>query len=188
MTGPGGFRRLGGERVWQGVVIGLDVDRFAAPDGTEFIREVVRHPGAVSVVPVLADGRGVLMVRQYRAALDRDLLEIPAGKRDVAGEAPEITAARELEEEVGMVAGRLERLGEFFNSAGFCDEHSIVYLATALTPCGTTAYGVEEEHMTIEVVALDEVPRLIAEGTLVDAKSIIGLLLARERLAGAAAR
>ncbi|MGH9157944.1 MAG: NUDIX domain-containing protein [Acidimicrobiales bacterium] len=181
MSGPGRFRRLGTERVWQGVVIGLDVDRFAAPDGTEFTREVVRHPGAVSVVPVRDDGR-VLLVRQYRAALDGELLEIPAGKRDVAGEAPEITAARELEEEVGMRAGRLVELGRFFNSAGFCDEHSIVYLATGLTACPTTACGVEEEHMTIEDIGLDEVPLLIADGTLVDAKSIIGLLLAREHL------
>ncbi len=178
-----GFRRLGGQRVWQGVVVAVDVDRFAAPDGSEFEREVVRHPGAVSVV-ALMDGhpRRVLLVRQYRAALDRELLEIPAGKRDVAGEPPEVTAARELEEEVGMRAGRLEELGRFHNSAGFCDEHSIVYLATGLTACATTAFGVEEEHMTVEQVALDDVPALVADGTLTDAKSIIGLLLARDRL------
>jgi 8-oxo-dGTP pyrophosphatase MutT (NUDIX family) len=181
--GPASFRRLGGRRVWQGVVIAVDEDRFAAPDGSEFTREVVRHPGAVSVVPVVGEGRRALLVRQYRAALDRDLLEIPAGKRDVAGEAPELTASRELEEEVGMRAGRLERLGEFYNSVGFSDEHSIVYLATDLSPCATTAFGVEEEHMTIEEVGLDEVEDRMADGTLVDAKSIIGLLLAREHLA-----
>lgn len=186
MTAPG-FRRLGGERVWQGTVIGVDVDRYAAPDGSEFAREVVRHPGAVSVVPVLDDGR-VLLVRQYRAALDRDLLEVPAGKRDVAGEAPELTAARELEEEVGMRAGRLDELARFYNSAGFSDEHSIVYLATGLSPCATTAVGVEEEHMTIEKVSLGDVPALIAGGDLLDAKTIIGLLLAREHLHGRSRR
>lgn len=182
---PKGFRRLGGEPVWQGVVIGVDRDRFAAPDGTEFDREVVRHPGAVSVVAARADGT-VLLVRQYRAALDRELLEIPAGKRDVAGEAPEVTAARELEEEVGLRAGRLEELGRFYNSAGFSDEYSIVYLATDLEPCASQAFGVEEQHMTVEEVALSQVGDLIARGELVDAKSIIGLLLARDRLGATA--
>ena len=86
------------------------------------------------------------------------LLEIPAGKRDVAGEAPEVTAGRELAEEVGLRAGRLELLAEFYNSAGFCDEHSCVFLATDLTEVATDLQGVEEEHMTIERIALADVP------------------------------
>ena len=126
----------------------------------------------------------VLLVRQYRAAVDRVLLEIPAGKRDVDGEDPEVTAARELEEEVGVRADRMEKLAEFFNSPGFCDEHSFVYLATGLERTEISAQGVEEEHMTVEEVALDDVTSLVAAGTLVDAKSIIGLALAREVLAG----
>jgi len=142
---------------------------------------VVHHPGAVSVVPLLDDGT-VVLVRQYRAAVDRDLLEIPAGKRDVAGEAPELTAHRELAEEIGMQAGRLEQLAEFYNSPGFCDEHSFVFLARDLEPCGNSLQGVEEQHMTVEHVALADVPGLIASGELVDAKSIIGLSLAREAL------
>ncbi|MDQ1444127.1 MAG: ADP-ribose pyrophosphatase, partial [Acidimicrobiaceae bacterium] len=111
-----------------------------------------------------------------------DLLEIPAGKRDVADEPPEETARRELEEEVGMRAGRLEKLAEFYNSPGFCDEHSFVYMALDLDPVPLSAQSIEEQHMTIERVALDDVPSLIATGELVDAKSIIGLCLAREAL------
>jgi 8-oxo-dGTP pyrophosphatase MutT (NUDIX family) len=175
------FRKLAEREVHRGSLITVGVGRFAAPDGEEFERDVVHHPGAVSVVPLLDDGT-VVLVRQYRAAVDRDLLEIPAGKRDVAGEAPELTAHRELAEEIGMQAGRLEQLAEFYNSPGFCDEHSFVFLARDLESCGNSLQGVEEQHMTVEHVALADVPGLIASGELVDAKSIIGLSLAREAL------
>jgi ADP-ribose pyrophosphatase len=143
---------------------------------------VVHHPGAVSVVPVIDDGAAVLLVRQYRAAVDRELLELPAGKRDVDGEAPEVTAGRELEEEVGQRAGRLEKLAEFLNSPGFSDEHSFVYLGLDLEPCASSLQGVEEEHMTVERVPLHQVPELIASGAIEDAKTIIGLCLARQAL------
>jgi ADP-ribose pyrophosphatase len=176
------FRKLAERSVYRGDLIQVAVGTFADPAGAEFERDLVHHPGAVSVVPVIDEGNSVLMVRQYRAAIDRELLEIPAGKRDIAGEPPEATARRELEEEVGMRAGRIEKLAEFFNSPGFCDEHSFVFMALDLEPCATAFQGVEEQHMTIERIALDDVPGLIASGQLVDAKSIIGLLLAREAL------
>jgi ADP-ribose pyrophosphatase len=114
--------------------------------------------------------------------VDLELLEIPAGKRDVEGEPAEGTARRELEEEVGMRAGRLDKLAEFYNSPGFCDEHSVVFLARELEACRSSAQGVEEQHMTIERVALAEVPELIRSGQLLDAKSIVGLTLARALL------
>jgi ADP-ribose pyrophosphatase len=157
---------------------------FEGPDGDTFERDVVHHPGAVDVVPVLADGKTVILVRQYRAAVERELLEIPAGKRDVGEEPVEETARRELEEEVGMRAGRLQLLCEFYNSPGFSDELSYVFLALDLEPCDSSLQGVEEQHMTVEHVSLDDVPALIAAGELLDAKSIIGLCLAREALAG----
>jgi ADP-ribose pyrophosphatase len=138
----------------------------------------------VSVVAVTERGTAVL-VRQYRAALDAELLEIPAGKRDVDGEAPEVTAARELAEEVGLEAGRIELLATFFNSPGFCDEHAFVFLARDLHEVGIARDGVEEQTMTIEEVALADVPARIASGDIADAKTIIGLLLARERLGSA---
>ena len=179
-----GFRKLGEEEVWRGSLVSAGVGHHLAPDGSEFERDVVHHPGAVSVVPVVDGGSTVLLVRQYRAAIDRELLEIPAGKRDVDGEAPEITARRELEEEIGMRAGRLEKLAEFYNSPGFCDEHSHVFLALDLEPCKMSLQGVEERHMTIERVAMADVPGLIASGEIVDAKTIIGLCLARQGLDG----
>jgi 8-oxo-dGTP pyrophosphatase MutT (NUDIX family) len=175
------FRKLTEEVVFSGTLITAARATFADPSGDEFERDVVHHPGAVVVVPVLDDGR-VLLVRQFRAAIADDLLELPAGKRDVDGEPVETTAHRELAEEVGMTAGRMDLLAEFYNSPGFCDEHSFLFLARDLRECASSAQGVEEEHMTIEPVALADVPAMIADRRLTDAKSIIGLLLAREAL------
>jgi ADP-ribose pyrophosphatase len=175
------FRKVGERTQWTGTLVSAGLGTFVDPDGNQFERDVVHHPGAVVVVPVTDDGE-VVLVRQYRAAIDRELLEIPAGKRDVADEPVELTAARELEEEVGMRAASMVKLAEFYNSPGFCDEHSFLFLATGLTGCATSFQGQEEQHMTIERVPLDSVPALVASGELVDAKSIVGLLLAREHL------
>jgi 8-oxo-dGTP pyrophosphatase MutT (NUDIX family) len=176
------FHRVTERELFRGSLISVAAGTFEAPDGSTFEREIVHHPGAVSVVPVLGPSGEVVMVRQYRAAVDRALLEIPAGKRDVDGEPVEQTARRELEEEVGMRAGRLEQLAEFYNSPGFCDEHSFVFMALDLESCASSAQGVEEQHMTIERVTFDEVMGLIRSGALVDAKSLIGLSLARVAL------
>jgi ADP-ribose pyrophosphatase len=181
------FRKLDEREIYRGPLISVAEGTFVDPSGQRFVRDIVHHPGAVSVVPLLPGDREVVLVRQYRAALDRVLLEIPAGKRDVVDEAVERTAHRELEEEIGMRAAKLEPLAEFFNSPGFCDEHSFVFLARDLEPTTRSAQGVEEQHMTVERVPLEAVPELIAAGELVDAKSIIGLCLTRERLAGEAA-
>ena len=176
------FRKLTERVVYAGTLITAAQAVFEDPSGGTFERDVVHHPGAVVVVPVLDGGDSVLMVRQYRAAIDADLFELPAGKRDVADEPVEVTAHRELAEEVGMKAGRMEKIAEFYNSPGFCDEHSFLFLATDLERCDSSAQGVEEEHMTVETLALADVPAMIADGRLTDAKSIIGLLLAREHL------
>jgi ADP-ribose pyrophosphatase len=179
---PGGFTKLGERPIHRGHVIEVAVGEFRGPDGSVFTRDLVHHPGAVSVVALLDDA-SVVFVRQYRAALDQWLLEIPAGKRDVAHEPPELTAGRELREEVGLVAGSLELLARFHNSPGFCDEESWVFLATDLTSVPASVQGVEEESMTLEHHRLDQVPQLIASGQLTDAKSIIGCTLALHRLA-----
>lgn len=176
-----GFRKLDERVVYRGSLIIVAEATFEGPDGEMFARDVIHHPGAVSVVPVIGDE--VILVRQYRAAVEREMLEIPAGKRDVEGEAVEVTAARELEEEIGMRAGRLQLLAQFYNSPGFVDEHSFVFLATDLAPCALSAQGIEEQHMTIERCRLVDIPAMIAAGELVDAKSIIGLCLARDALA-----
>lgn len=175
------FRKLAEEVAFRGTLVTAARATFADPSGATFERDVVHHPGAVAVVPVLGGDR-VLMVRQFRAAVGRDLLEVPAGKRDVDGEPVEATAHRELAEEVGMAAGRLELLCEFYNSPGFCDEHSFLFMARDLRECTSSAQGVEEEHMTVEAVSLADVPAMIADRRITDAKSIIGLLLARDVL------
>ncbi len=175
------FTKIGERHIHTGAVISMAVGEFVDPDGVRFERDIVHHPGAVSAVP-LADDATVVMVRQFRAALGADLLEIPAGKRDVDGEPPEATAARELEEEIGMRPGRLHLLAEFYNSPGFSDEHSFVYLATDLTETASDLQGVEEQHLTVERIPLAEVPTMITDGRIRDAKSIIGLTLAIARL------
>ena len=178
----GGFRQDAERIVHEGHLITVTVGTFTGPDGSSFVRDIVRHPGAVSVVPLHEDGR-VVMVRQYRAAVDDLVLEIPAGVRDKPDEAPELTARRELIEEVGLEAGRLDLLAHFYNTPGFSDEEQWVYLARDLTPCDVDLQGIEEQHMTIEKVGMDEIPGLIASGAIVDAKTIIGLTLARDALA-----
>lgn len=175
-----GFRHLGDTVVHTGAVITLCRSEFESPDGERFQRDVVRHPGAVSVVPLLADGT-VVLVRQYRAAIDRTVLEIPAGKRDVTDEPLEETARRELVEEVGLSAGRLEHLAVFHNSIGFCDEESHVFLGTDLTEAPMDRQGIEEAHMEVVRVALADTPAMIAAGEITDAKTVIGLTLALSR-------
>ncbi len=183
MSGEGGFSHLRDDLLVDGHVISVFRSTFSGPDGAEFTREVVRHPGAVSVVPLLDDG-DVVLVRQYRAALDRFMLEIPAGKRDVAGEPPEETARRELAEEVGLVPSELVPLAVFHNSIGFSDEESHVFLGTGLERTAHDLQGIEEEHMTEHRVALRSAPELIAAGEITDAKTVIGLLLALRHVEG----
>lgn len=157
---------------------------FEAPDGTTFTRDVVRHPGAVAVVP-LTDRGSALLVRQYRGPMDRWVLEIPAGTRDVEGEAPERTAQRELEEEVGVRAGRIERLAAVLNTPGFCDEETILYAASDLTPVAASRHGHEEEHIEVVEVPLADVDAMVGTGALTDAQTVLGLLLVRARTAAA---
>jgi ADP-ribose pyrophosphatase len=177
------FRKLGESEILRRSLIQVGSARIESPDGEIFERDIVHHPGAVVVVPLVSEST-VLMIRQYRAAVDAELLEIPAGKRDVDGEPTEVTAARELVEEVGRRPGRLDLLARFYNSPGFCDEHTWLYLATDLAAVPEDRQGVEERYMSLEEVALDDVAALIDSGQLIDAKSIIGLSLTRARLRG----
>jgi 8-oxo-dGDP phosphatase len=173
------FEKLSERTVHHGGIIDVAVGTFRGPDGSTFERDVVHHPGAVSVVAVDADGR-VPLVRQYRAALDLELLEIPAGKLDVEGEDPEDAARRELAEEVGLAAAQWELLCEFHNSPGFSDERHRVYLARGLSEVPDDRQGVEESSMTVEWVSLADAVSLARQGEVKDAKTVIGLLLALE--------
>jgi ADP-ribose pyrophosphatase len=130
----------------------------------------------------LLEGGTVILVRQYRAPIDEYLLEIPAGKRDVAHEDPITTAGRELAEEIGMTADHMDLLAEFYNSPGFSDERSYTYLAWGLHETPMQRDGIEEQSMVIEHVPLAAVPSLIHAGEITDAKTIIGLMMTRDRL------
>ncbi|MCU1373218.1 MAG: hypothetical protein JWO68_504 [Actinomycetia bacterium] len=174
--------RLAAEEVrYRGPFLTVVGATFETPEGERFQREFLRHIGAVAVVAVV-DGEAVL-VRQFRAAVGRDLLEIPAGLLDVEGEDREAAAARELEEEAGLrLTGPLEHLVDYFPAAGMADHEVGIYLATSTEPCDARPQGIEEQGMTIERVALADVDRLVASGEICDGKTIVGLLLARDRL------
>ncbi|HVC25090.1 MAG TPA: NUDIX hydrolase [Acidimicrobiales bacterium] len=175
---PGGFRRIGErERVGLGF-LSIVSGTFVAPDGFTFERDIVRHPGAVCVVPLDGDDQ-VVCVRQYRSAVDLQVLEIPAGKMDVPGEPPEVGARRELAEEIGYAAASLTWLTTFYNSPGFTDEATHCFLGEGLTEVGRSTDGVEEQFMTVERFALHDVYALVSDGTLVDAKTILATILAK---------
>lgn len=177
-----GFRHLGDREVATLARIRVYRSQFEAPDGTTFERDVVRNLAVVGIVPLLDDGRTVLLVSQYRGPVDRFLLEIPAGLCDVPGEEPEATARRELVEEVGREAGELLPLATYYPSAGFSDQFVRLYLATGLTTVPHDRHGPEEDHMTVHEFDLDHLDEAIASGELADSKTIIGLLQTRERL------
>jgi 8-oxo-dGTP pyrophosphatase MutT (NUDIX family) len=179
----GSFDKTGERPVFDGHLLHVAVGTFSAPGGETFEREFVHHPGAVVMVPVDDRTGEVVFVRQYRAPLGTELLEVPAGKRDVEGEPPEVTAARELAEETGMEAGRLELMGRFFNSPGFSDEQSWCFLATDLREVPGSRHGIEEEYMTVERHPLSKAIDLVRSGEITDAKTIVGLYWAQSLLA-----
>ncbi|HEY0404682.1 MAG TPA: NUDIX hydrolase [Pyrinomonadaceae bacterium] len=168
---------LAAEEIYHGRVI--DVSRYTVREGEHtYQREVVHHPGGASVVAVF-DDQTIALVRQYRHPTLRFVLELPAGRLE-APERPEDCAARELEEEIGVRAGSMEKLAEFFTTPGFCEEKLWVYLATELTE---TQQNLEEDEVVeIVRVTFQRALEMIASGEIEDAKTIIGLTLAAERL------
>jgi 8-oxo-dGTP pyrophosphatase MutT (NUDIX family) len=177
-----GFRRVSEEELLRAWLFRVDHLHLVDPAGTPFERIVVRHPGAVTVVPAHDDGT-VTLVRQYRAAVDHMVLEIPAGTRDKEGEAPEDTARRELVEEAGLEAAHWELLVSVWNSPGVSDQHTMIYLATGLREVARRPDGVEEGYMTTERVPLSDLDELVAAGALKDETTVLGLYMARARLA-----
>lgn len=177
----GGEETLSSRRIYEGIIVKLRADRVRLPAGRETLREVVEHSGAVTVVAVDGQGR-VLLVRQHRHAAGRSLLELPAGTLDRDEEEPEACAARELEEETGFRAGRIERLGGFFVAPGYCTEYIHAYLATDLQP--GQAGGDEDEDIEALALPPDEVLRLVDAGELEDAKSLASLFLYLRRTKG----
>ncbi len=164
-------------KVFSGRVFEVTVDTVREGDKT-YVREVVHHRGSAVILPAFDDGT-IALVRQYRHPTVKYMMELPAGGLDDR-ERPEEAAARELEEELGLVAGKLEKLSEFFVSPGFCAEKMWLYLATDLTE---TARRPEDDEV-IEVVRLPikRALQMITDGEIEDAKTIIGLMLAAPRI------
>ena len=160
------------------------VDVLRTPDGEEVEREVVERPAAVGVVPITPDGR-VLLLHQYRQPVGRPMIELPAGLMDVDGEDPAETAQRELIEELGMRAGSLSALTVFWNSAGWTDERTHLYLGRELQPApapdGFVATA-EEAHLEVVSLPLDDAVAAVRDGEITDAKTVVGLLLAHSRI------
>ena len=176
------FEQIGCEQVYEGQIFSVDRCEFRFPDGKEATREIVRHPGAVGIVPI--DDEHVWLVRQPReAADDPDMLEIPAGKLDEDGEDPRQTAERELAEEIGKRAEHWESLGAYHSSVGFTDEVVHLYLATGISDVDERPAVEEDERIDVEVRPVSELDAILADTT--DAKTLIALLKLRERLTGA---
>lgn len=170
-------------KIFAGRVLSLALEEHLLPDGRAASFEVVRHPGGAAVLPVLADGR-LLLIRQLRPAVGGRVLELPAGRLE-PGEPPEACARRELQEEVGYCPGRLERLGEMFSSVGFCNERIHLFLARELEPVPQALEA--DEFIEILPLTLAEAFDLLDRGEIPDGKTALALLLYARSLAAAPA-
>ncbi len=168
---------LESRRIYDGKILNLRVDTIALPDGGTATREIIEHGQAVVLVAEDSDGR-VLLVRQYRKAVERFMLELPAGNMN-SGEEPEAAALREMQEETGFLPGRLERLGGFFAAPGYCEQYLHLFLAIDLKPDPLPAD--EDEDIELIPTPWDEIPGLLESGHICDAKSVAGLWWALAR-------
>lgn len=169
--------RIESRRAYSGRIISLDVDRVRFPDGSEGELEMVRHPGASAVVPFLSDPTGddplVLLIKQYRYAAEQYMYEIPAGRLD-PGETPEHCARRELREETGCEAAKVEPLTTIYTTPGFTDERIHLFMASDLTV--GAANREHDEFIEIEQMTVSKALRMIQEGRISDGKTVVGLL------------
>ncbi|MGQ9477692.1 MAG: NUDIX hydrolase [Candidatus Bipolaricaulia bacterium] len=173
-------RPLSSQRLYSGRLLALELVEVQDPAGRIHEREIVHHPGAVAIVPFLDEK--VLLVRQYRAPIGKELWEIPAGKIE-PGEEPIECAKRELIEEVGYKAREWQKLVEFYTTPGFCDERMTLFLARELEPV-TESKQAEDEFIQVRGFALPELEEMLRRGELEDAKTIIGLAMVLALAAG----
>ena len=163
---------LSSDIVFEGHIMKVRVDTVRKPDGRQSTREIVEHGEVITVVPVDADDN-VLMVKQFRKPLEKELLEIPAGGIN-PGEDTEAAVIREMQEEIGFRPGKLVKLGGFYSAPGFCTEYLHLYLATDLTP--NQLHAEDTEDIEVVRVPVEQIPELVTSQKLEDAKSIAGLL------------
>jgi ADP-ribose pyrophosphatase len=165
-------KTLSSQLVYQGRAVRLRVDTVRVSGGRETTREIVEHDDCIAVIAVDAEGR-VLLVKQFRKAVGKELLEIPAGGID-PGESPEDAVSREMREETGYLPRRVERLGGFYSAPGYSTEYLYLYLATDLIP--SRLFAEDTEGISLVRVSPAQIPELISSGSICDAKSIAGLL------------
>jgi ADP-ribose diphosphatase len=163
--------------VFKGRVFAVEVGKKRFPNGKEHEVAIVRHPPAVVVIPIEDDGR-VVLIRQFRAAIDRELWEVPAGSLD-EGESAEAAAKRECEEEIGRAPHRVERLGAWYPTPGYCDEEMIFFRATGLRPPAPDSphRPDDDEDITAESYTVAEARAMVARGDIVDLKTAYALTL-----------
>ena len=167
-------KTLKSEKIYDGVIINLRRDKVTVQGGTSY-REIVEHNGG-AVMAALTEDKKLVMVRQYRKPAGKVMLEVPAGKID-KGEKPLEAAVRELKEETGYTASKVEFLTEFYPSVGYSEERLYLYLCTGLTP-GETCFD-ENEAIDIEEIDLDRLFKMAMSGELDDAKTIIAILMVK---------
>lgn len=172
------FELIRSEPLFRGRAFTIRRDLLRTPDGRETKFDIVEHGGSVVLLPLDSDGN-LLFVRQYRHAAGKDLLELPAGTRD-GNEPYEECAAREIREETGMAAGKLEKVGEFYLAPGYSTEFMAVFLATQLYPDPLEAD--DDEFLQIEKIPLQRAYEMAEQGQIPDAKSLAALLLAKPHL------
>lgn len=169
--------RLSTHRAFEGRLLNIDIETIRNPAGKPVVLEIIRHPGAAAVVPLLSEPNAqdpfVLLLRQYRYAADGVIWEIPAGVLE-PGETPQTCAARELGEETGATAEHIEHLTTIYTTPGFTDERIHLFLATGIR-VGETDHQ-DDEFIDVETRPLSDVLRMIRDGEIVDAKSIVALL------------
>jgi len=165
-------KTLSSQIIYDGRAVKLRVDMVEMPGGRKTTREIVEHGECVAVVPIDTEGN-VILVSQFRKAIEKELLEIPAGGIE-AGEDPVATVRRELREEIGYLPRKVDRLGGFYSTPGFCTEFLHLYLATDLVP--SQLYAEDTENISLVRVPVSQILSLITSGRICDAKSIAGLL------------
>jgi ADP-ribose pyrophosphatase len=171
--------KIASDRIYSGRVVTLDVDRVRLPDGVETVREVVRHAGAVVILPIFSDGT-IGLVRQFRYPVGEVLLELPAGTLE-QGEGARVCAARELAEETGWQANALHELGSFFTTPGFTDEVLHSYVADGLTRADGGVVADADEFIELVTVSIDDALAMMQGGEIRDAKTMAAVFLAIQR-------
>lgn len=173
-------KTISSERIYEGKIINLKVDEVNLPNGRTSKRELIEHPGAVAIL-ALTPEKKIIMVEQYRKALERSIIEVPAGKLE-KGESPETTAMRELEEETGYTAESLQLIQSFSTSPGFADEVVHLFFAEGLRKSESGAVTDEDEFVELMEVTVEEAEQMMLDNRIFDAKTAFAVLWAKQRL------